>query len=123
MKNKVLPLTLSALISGCGSTHLLYVHDLNVGINVSGGTDSLANVTFGYDRRNYAIVPKKGDKGDAMSLAGTSCVYSNGLQKLEFNHFISTGKTAEHVAKLMADDSTEMARLRTLVQGGEKCSR
>ncbi len=91
-----------ALLGGCQATHLLYVSDTVLGIDVAASAEGTGHLIFGYDRETFALVPRKeedGDKSDAMSLAAVSCVYADGLQEVRFNHFVATGPSAEYVTK------------------------
>ncbi len=95
-----------ALLGGCQATHLLYVSDTVLGIDVAASAEGTGHLIFGYDRDTFALVPRKeeaqaevqNDRFDAMSLAAVSCVYVDGLQEVRFNHFVATGDSAKYVA-------------------------
>lgn len=96
-------LMLVIYLSGCQSTHLLYVHNTSVGIDVAVSTAETARMSFGYDRDTYAIVPKVKDGAEAMSLTGASCVYTSPWgQRIQFAHLVATGVAAEQTANQMA---------------------
>ncbi len=100
----------AACLSGCHATHLVYVHNASLGIDVSASTEGTGRLAFGYDRDTFALVPRKDDNtgADAMSLAAASCVYADGLNEVQFDHFIATGDTAKNVA--MDADGLETIR-------------
>lgn len=91
-----------ALLGGCQVTHLLYVNDTVLGIDVAASAEGTGHLVFGYDRETFALVPRKEEadgKSDAMSLAAVSCVYADGLQEVRFNHFVATGQSAMFVTQ------------------------
>lgn len=110
-----------ALLGGCQVTHLLYVNDTVLGIDVAASAEGTGHLVFGYDRETFALVPRKEDaeetdpkhRFDAMSLAAVSCVYADGLEDVRFNHFIATGDSAGHVAK----DPVGYAQIRDAILG------
>lgn len=96
-----------ALLGGCQATHLLYVSDTVLGIDVAASAEGTGHMVFGYDRETFALVPRQedpqakspNDRFDGMSLVAVSCVYADGLEAVRFNHFIATGNAAALVAK------------------------
>ncbi len=109
---------LAAPVAGCHAKHLIYVYDLDIGIDVAYSQEGNAHLVFGYDRGTYAIVPQREDQsvalqcpangetpteagqtGELMSLAATSHVVSAGVTEFTFNHFVSTGRAAVNLAK------------------------
>lgn len=98
------------LLTGCQATHLVYVHGTTVGLDVTASTEGTGRLVFGYDRETFALIPRKKDNDDAMSLAAVSCVYAKGLDKVQFNHFVSTGNAATSIMK------NDKERLQTLVE-------
>lgn len=105
-----------ALLGGCQATHLLYVTDTVLGIDVAASAEGTGHLIFGYDRETFALVPRKeeaGGKFDAMSLAAVSCVYVDGLQEVRFNHFVATGESATYVT----EDEAGYARIREAIFG------
>jgi len=108
---------LAAPLAGCHATHLIYVYDLDIGIDVAYSQEGNAHLVFGYDRGTYAIVPQRedqsvalacvdgkppteaGQSGELMSLAATSHVVSAGVTEFTFNHFVSTGSAAAKLAQ------------------------
>ncbi len=91
----------AAFLSGCHATHLVYVHNASLGIDVSASAEGTGKMAFGYDRDTFALVPRKDDNAnaDAMSLAAVNCVYADGLNEVQFDHFVATGDAAKSVAK------------------------
>jgi len=90
---------IALMLSGCEATHLAYVSETTIGLDVALSSQSTGRVVFGYDRNNFALVPRKGDGQDAMSLVSTSCVFAHGIDDTRFNHFIASGAVAKNVAK------------------------
>lgn len=119
----VIVMTSALLLGGCQSTALLYVHDTSVGINVAAGTEGTAKVSFGYDRETLAIVPKNKAGSEAMSLAGTSCVYSSPWgSRIQFTHIVATGAAAKETAAQFAKTEADIAEFAGLAQkGGVTC--
>lgn len=115
-----------ALLGGCQATHLLYVSDTVLGIDVAASAEGTGHLIFGYDRDTFALVPRKeeaqaeaqNDRFDAMSLAAVSCVYVDGLQEVRFNHFVATGDSAKYVAK----DADGYAQIRNAIFGQKTTS-
>lgn len=102
-------------LNGCQPTHLLYVHNASLGVEVSVGTEGTGRMVIGYDRDTFAIVPRKTGEGaaDAMSLAAVNCVYADGLNSVKFDHFVSTGEAAKAVAR----DAEGLEAIRTAIFG------
>ena len=119
MKKIVLFSLLSGLLCGCTANHLVYVHDTSIGIDVTASTEGTGRLMFGYDRDTYAIVPRKKGDGDAMTLVSMSCVYAKGISKVNFNHFVSSGKAAKNIAK---SKKGLTAINNALYGGGEECN-
>jgi hypothetical protein len=108
----------ASLVSGCTATHAIYVYDASVGIDLAYSSEGTGKLVFGYDRDTYALVPKKDDATDdeLMSLAAVSKVQSEGLNKLDFDHFVATGGAATGVAT----DPDGLARIRSAIFGESK---
>ncbi len=109
-----------ALLGGCQATHLLYVSDTVLGIDVAASAEGTGHLIFGYDRETFALVPRKekeedDNESDAMSLSAVSCVYADGLQEVRFNHFVATGPSAMFVT----EDETGYATIRAAIFGKE----
>lgn len=110
------------LLSGCmNAKHLVYVHGATLGLDVAASTQAgTGRLVFGYDRDTFAIIPRKNDNEDAMSLAAVSCIYAKGLNDVQFRHFVSTGKTAINIAQ----DSETLGEITDIIQGsGVNCSK
>lgn len=88
------------LLTGCmNAKHLVYVHTTTVGIDVAASTETATGrMVFGYDRDTFALVPRKKNNEDAMSLAAVSCIYAHGINDVKFRHFVASGQTAKNVA-------------------------
>jgi hypothetical protein len=119
MKKIVLFGLLGGFLCGCTTKHLVYVHDTSIGIDVAASTEGTGRLMFGYDRDTYAIVPRKQGDGDAMTLVSMSCVYAKGISKVNFNHFVSSGKAAKNIAK---SEEGLTAIKNALYGGGEQCN-
>src|SRR6185503_6745012 len=78
--------------SGCGS-HLAYVHNAALGVDVVAATDGTTHVAIGYDNETFAVVPKYDEDGkvEAMTLVSVSNVDVDGLDEIVFNHVVATG--------------------------------
>lgn len=89
------------LLAGCmNAKHLVYVHTATVGLEVAASTDAApGRMVFGYDRDTFALVPRKKDNEDAMSLAAVSCIYANGLTNVKFRHFVTSGEAAKTIVE------------------------
>ena len=118
MNTDFLVVLISILLVGCTATHLVYVHDASLGIDVAVSTEGTGRLVLGYDRETYAIVPRKADGEDAMSLASFGCVYSKGLGEVSFNHFVSTGLAAENIVN--SEKGLDSAN-KAIFGGNEKC--
>jgi len=108
------------LLAGCmNAKHLVYVHGTTMGLEVAASTETATGrLVFGYDRDTFALVPRKKDNEDAMSLAAVSCIYARGLNEVQFRHFVSTGNTAIDIAQ----DREILADIKSSIQGGsENC--
>lgn len=105
---------LAAGLSACGgnATHLLYVHQANLGVDVSTTAEGTGKLAIGYDRETFAIVPRvdggtttdangqqQREAGEAMSLVSVASAYIKGLDQIRFGHLLATGKVAEDIAK------------------------
>jgi len=88
------------LLTGCmNAKHLVYVHTTTMGIDVAASTETATGrMVFGYDRDTFALVPRKKNNEDAMSLAAVSCIYAHGINDVKFRHFVASGQTAKNVA-------------------------
>ncbi len=109
---------MSFLLCGCEATHLAYVHETSVGIDVAVSTEGTGRLVFGYDRDTYAIVPRKSDGKDAMTLTALGCIYAKGLDEVHFDHFVSSGDAAKNIAK----SPDTLKKINQAIQGGgNKC--
>ncbi len=113
------------LLSGCMiAKHLVYVHGTTLGLDVAATTEGTGRLVFGYDRDTFALIPRKKDNEDAMSLAAVSCIYAKGLDDVQFNHLISTGEAATSIMK--SDDwqlKDFIKRVKSGIQGGgDRCA-
>jgi len=92
------------MMGGCQATHVVYVHDAVLGIDVSPvPSQGTMKFVLGYDRETFALVPRhtegETNKGEAMSVTGVSRVKVTGMHDVTFGHVIATGKPAVGVAK------------------------
>lgn len=106
------------LLSGCmNAKHLVYVHTTTVGLEVTASTETTSGrMVFGYDRDTFALIPRKKDNEDAMSLAAVSCIYAQGINEVQFRHFVSTGNVAVGVAQ----SPITLKDIKDSIQGGSK---
>ncbi len=105
-------------LGGCQATHLVYVHDAMFGLDVAASTQGTGRVSLGYDQNTFALVPRKNENqtSDAMSLVAISCVYADGLSKVNFDHFVTTGKAATSVA----NDTAGLQKIRSALYGKDQ---
>ena len=113
MKIKSASLFFVALLGGCSSTHLVYVQETSLGLNVAVSAEGMQKMSLGYDRDVYAIVPKKSDKDDAMALFSVNNVTIKGLDDMDVSEFIATGEPA----KKLAADQESVSKIRNKVYG------
>jgi hypothetical protein len=72
----------------------------NVGVDLSAApTEGNVKLVIGADRQTYALVPRKGDKQEAMSVTAASKVRVAGLRDVQFAHVIATGRSAIQLAQ------------------------
>jgi hypothetical protein len=86
-------------ISGCEATHLVYVSNTVLGVDVAVSSEGNNRVSIGYDRDTYSLVPRKEAGKDAMSVTSVSQIRIQGLSDVQFDHFVATGKAAKKLAK------------------------
>jgi hypothetical protein len=126
----------STVLGACSATHLIYVHQTTVGVDLSAATtEGNTAFSFGYDSQTYAIVPRcdsatgamggtaqqigggavgnsvpKGPKHDAMSLVAFNQTYVEGVKRIVIKHALATGEPAVLVAKSAATLTVLMAQ-------------
>lgn len=105
---------LSLLLCSCDAKHLVYVHEATFGLDVAVSTEGTGRMVFGYDSDTYAIVPRKAEGQDAMTLTSLGCIYSKGLDDVQFKHFVSSGKAAKNIAK----DPIILKQINQAINGG-----
>lgn len=110
------------------ASHLVYVHQSNLGVDASVGAQGGAKLALGYDRETFALVPRveegrapgvsvdrgasrANELGEAMSLVSLIAVRADGLSDMHFGHAVATGSVAVDVA----NDTAALARLRAAV--------
>ncbi len=94
-------------LGGCNATHVVYVHDATLGIDVHTATEGTAKIAIGYERETFGLVPVyektcpgTGEKlHEAMTVTAISRVYAKGLDRVEFGHVVATGRAAADLAK------------------------
>ncbi|SET50768.1 hypothetical protein SAMN05216326_13154 [Nitrosomonas marina] len=117
MKRKLLgTCVMSFLLAGCmNAKHLVYVHTSTLGLEVAASVETTTGrMVFGYDRDTFALIPRKKENEDAMSLAAISCIYAQGINEVQFRHFVSTGNTAIDIAQ----DEKALEDIKKSIQGG-----
>ena len=82
----------------CTSNHLVYVQEASLGLNIGLGTEGTQKFSLGYDRDVYAIVPKKGEHQDAMSLLSINRAEIEAIDNITVSEFVAGGKPAEKLA-------------------------
>lgn len=95
-----------AILQGCNSTHVVYVHDATLGIAVQTAAEGTGKIVVGFDRETFGLVPtfdRPQDENnpavrDAMTVTAISRVHMNGLDNVEFGHVVATGTAAEQLA-------------------------
>ncbi len=115
-------------LAGCNPTHLVYVHESNLGVVLAPGSgQGMVKFSIGVDRETYALVPQKpntppGENGEAMSLASVSRIYVKGINDLKFGHLVATGDAADNVAsqgQMLRDVQQELFNKQTAGEGDE----
>ncbi|MFM9913727.1 MAG: hypothetical protein ACKVN9_09365 [Methylophilaceae bacterium] len=112
---KYVSLGMLLMLTGCAATHLTYVYDSSLGIDVAISTEGTQHVSIGYRQDSYATVPQL-DAGEAMSLTAISHVSAERLDKVKFDHFVATGLAALSAAK----DATGLSQIRQAVFGKQE---
>jgi len=113
MKIKWLSLCFFILLGGCSSTHLVYVQETSMGLNVGISADGMQKMSLGYDRDIYAVIPKKGENEDAMALLSINKVKVGGLDDMDVAEFVATGKPAIRLAA----DKEAVSKIRSKIYG------
>ncbi|NQY62147.1 MAG: hypothetical protein HRT38_00270 [Alteromonadaceae bacterium] len=113
MKTKQLSLYLILLLGGCSSTHIVYVQETSMGLNVAVSADGMQKMSLGYDRDVYAIIPKKDKEGDAMALFSVNKVNISGLDNMDVSEFVATG----YPAIKLATDQDAVSKIRSKIYG------
>lgn len=106
-------LSLILAIGGCSSTHLVYVQETSMGLNVALSAEGMQKMSLGYDRDIYAVIPKKSDEKDAMALFSVNKVNISGLDDMDVSEFVATGEPAIKLAK----DQEAVSKIRTKIYG------
>lgn len=105
--------------AGCASgkaTHLVYVHQANLGVDLSASAQGTARFVMGYDRETFALVPRvepaqvdaqrpmpreatnQANTPEAMSLVSLASAHVSGLDHVRFGHLLASGRIAERIA-------------------------
>lgn len=114
IKRSIYALLLIALTNGCGSSnHLVFVQEASFGLNISAGTEGTQKLSLGYDRDVYAIVPKKNNDDEAMSLFSVNRAEIISLDDMDISEFVAVGAPAKMIAK----DPAIIKALRTKIYG------
>lgn len=117
MKNLMRLGSICFLLGGCEATHLVYVHETSLGLDIAVSTEGTGRLVMGYDRDTYSIVPRKGEGEDAMTLASLGCIYAKGLDDVHFKHFVSSGNAAINLTK---SSGNVLKQINQAIQGGGK---
>lgn len=104
---------LASLLSSCTATHLVYVQEATLGLSIAAGSEGTNKLSLGYDRDIYAIVPKKGEKDDAMSLFSVNRSSIFDLKDIKVSEFVATGAPASKIA----EDPETVSAVREKVYG------
>ena len=100
MRRNLLSLFISVMfLLGCEATHLVYVSNTILGVDVAVSSEGNNRLSIGYDRDTYCIVPRKEAGKDAMSVTSVSQIRIHGLNDVQFDYFVSTGEAAKALAK------------------------
>ena len=113
MKIKQFSLCFILLFGRCSSTHLVYVQETSMGLNVALSADGMQKMSLGYDRDVYAVIPKKGEEEDAMALFSVNKVDISGLDNMNISEFVATGNPAKEIAK----DQEVVSKIRNKIYG------
>ncbi|WP_440874663.1 hypothetical protein [Thalassotalea sp. PLHSN55] len=113
MKIKCAGILFATLLGGCSTTHLVYVQETSMGLNVAVGAEGMQKMSLGYDRDVLAIVPKKGKDKDAMALFSVNNVRVEGLDNMDVSEFVATGEPA----KKIASDDNMVSTIRSEIYG------
>jgi hypothetical protein len=117
MKRYPLMVLISAMfLLGCEATHLVYVNNTVLGVDVAVSSEGNNRLTIGYDRDTYCLVPRKEAGKDAMSVTSVSEIRIQGLTEVQFDHFVSTGNAAKDLAK----DPEALRIIRRAILGGSE---
>lgn len=103
------------LLTGCSASHLVYVQETSLGVNLGLSAEGTQKLSIGYDRDVYSIVPKKDDNGDAMSLLSVNDVSIEGMDDMKVSEFVAGGEPA----KVLAKDPNAVNKLREKVYGSK----
>ena len=97
----ILAAGLALVLGGCTATHVVYVHDATLGINLTTSTEGTAKFAFGFERETFGLVPKfeDGENTDAMTVTAVSRVYAEDISKVEFGHVVATGACAKSLVQ------------------------
>jgi len=113
MKIKQFSLCFILLFGGCSSTHLVYVQETSMGLNVALSAEGMQKMSLGYDRDVFAVIPKKGEEEDAMALFSVNKVVIKGLDNMDVSEFVATGKSAI----LLVEDDNKVTQIRKNIYG------
>ncbi len=105
-------------IAACHTSHVAYVHNSVLGVDITASAEGTGRFVLGYDRDTYALVPRftptDSEQADAMSLTSISRVRVH-LDDVLFRHVFATGTPAVRIAKT----SKNLAMVREQVMGGD----
>lgn len=125
----LLPALLLPGLGGCTATHVVYVYEASLGIDVALSSEGTTKLSLGFDRQTFAIVPRHtpdnpdgtpGKQGDAMTLTAVSRVRAEGLSVVHFGHVVATGDAAKGIAK--HPEQLQMLSQRVFEEAGAQVS-
>jgi hypothetical protein len=120
-------LLLLGVLSGCSAKTLLFSTATKVGLDISQRADQMIDVTFGYDRAEFASIPVPRD-ADATSETNTYSVlgifsvsYGNPFaiqerQPLKIDQFLATGEAAKQAVETPGIQSLFGKRTRQIIE-------
>lgn len=117
MKKYILLFTILSSVTSCSSRHLVYVQESSFGLNVSVGAEGVSKFSLGYDRDIFAIVPKKADGKDAMSLLSINKAEVKSLDDMSISEFVAGGTPATKLAQ--QPDAVNQLRMKIYGSGQE----
>lgn len=101
------------VVLGCRATHVAYVNEMNLGVDLSYSTEGTGHLVLGFDRNTFALVPQNDEDGDLKALSAASRMSASGLDTVEFDHFVATGEAAKQIGV----DTDKLKKIRDEIVG------